>query len=171
MDPEKVDRLSNSVCQTLGIKIARTADISSHHSLVTTNHTHKVSPKHSPVSTNKLTNNKPHQHHHQSPKLSSPKSSIKSPPLTNGFRESPKNSPSSSLSVKPSPVPPIKISTSLSSAAPKSKVQESKTVKSKVGQERSLDPIKISIPSGSIIRYANLKYFLKTNLKYFLQVQ
>ena len=40
LDPDKYDRLSSSVCQTLGIKIAHKADISAQH---------KVSPKHSPT--------------------------------------------------------------------------------------------------------------------------
>ena len=131
MDPAKVDRLSNSVSQYLGIKIARTADISQHNLV--------VSPKHSPVT------------------KQSPKSSVKSPPLTNGVRtghhphsshESPRPAP-----IKSSPVTgnaTLKLS---SSHTNQHKVQDSsKSIKHNKTEQRSLDPIKISIPSGSIIR-------------------
>lgn len=143
MDPDKVDRLSNSVSQYLGIKIARTADISHCHSRPVVSP--KVQPAVPPSGTTK-----------QSPK------GVKSPPLTNGLRPSPGHHPHNNASLE-SPRPgqatiktspghsTIKLS-SPSSSQHQHKVQESKSVKHNKVESRSLDPIKISIPSGSIIR-------------------
>ena len=150
-DPEKMERLSNTVCQTLGIKIAHKADLSNHH--------HKISPKHSPSPATKSSPN--------TIKMS-PKS-VKSPPLTNGVKESPKNSPPTTNHVKlsPTPTPTLKIITSppLKNSL-KTKVQDTKSSKAK--PEKSLNPLKITMSAsgGSIIRY--VFRLIHTHLKHVL---
>ena len=142
LDPDKYDRLSSSVCQTLGIKIAHKADISAQH---------KVSPKHSPTPATKQASNVVKV----PPKVSSPKSA-RSPPLTNGLKErlaeSPKNStPPPTNQVKHSATPTLKIVNSTLKTTLKTKGQDSKP--GRKTQEKSLNPLKLSISSGSIIRY------------------
>jgi len=141
LDPDKYDRLSSSVCQTLGIKIAHKADISAQH---------KVSPKHSPTPATKPASNVVKV----PPKVSSPKSA-RSPPLTNGLKErlaeSPKNStPPPTNQVKHSATPTLKIVNSTLKTTLKTKGQDSKP--GRKTQEKSLNPLKLSISSGSIIR-------------------
>jgi len=91
LDSGKADRLANSVCQTLGIKIAHRADLGT-----------KVSPKQSPC-TPKLSPNIKMSPKLTLPKMTSPKayrSPVTSPPVMNGVREKPE-SPTSSPSFSP----------------------------------------------------------------------
>ena len=126
LDPGKIDRLSDTVCQTLGIKIKAVA---------------------------KAELAKPHK---MSPKLS-PSPSTKSPPLTNGIKdrlESPKSSPNSS-SHHPAPAsghnstPSLKIVTNTSRL---SKPHEGKPIKTKAEQKAIVNPLKILVSGGSIVR-------------------
>ena len=129
LDPGKIDRLSNSVCQTLGIKIKTLA---------------------------KAELAKPP--HKMSPKLS-PSLSTKSPPLTNGIRdrlESPKSSPNgSSLQLPASALgnnstPALKIVTA---AASPSSLKTTLKTKTKAEQKAIINPpLKLSLSGGSIVR-------------------
>ena len=132
-DPNKASRLSSSVCQTLGIKIAHKADIS--------NQNHKVSPKSSPPN---------HAKHSPSLIKMSPKP-LKSPSLANGVREkveSPK--------ISPSVVPPVRVGHQAGAPADlkhpgKKSAIEVKNTKPK-SDKPSVHPIKINMASNSIIR-------------------
>ena len=124
LDPGKIDRLSDTVCQTLGIKIKAVA---------------------------KAELAKPHK---MSPKLS-PSPSTKSPPLTNGIKdrlESPKSSPNSSSHLPASghnSTPSLKIVTNTSRL---SKPHEGKPIKTKAEQKAIVNPLKLLVSGGSIVR-------------------
>ena len=135
IDPQNVDvdsinnktekcEPANTICQEVGIKIAHTADISNQ-------------PKLTPL----ISSTKPPQTVHKM----TPKSS-KTAPMTNGVSKDHTKSPSPSISPpsKTKPSDALTVSTKL-------KISDNKPGKAKT--EKSLNPIKISIPSGSIIRY------------------
>ena len=130
LDPGKIDRLSSTVCQTLGIKIKTIA---------------------------KAELAKPP--HKMSPKLS-PSPSTKSPPLTNGIRdrlESPKSSPNGTSLQLPVPAlsnsnstPALKIVTA---AASPSSLKTTLKTKTKAEQKAIVNPpLKLSLSGGSIVR-------------------
>ena len=128
-DPHKADRLTSSVCQTLGIKIAHKADIS--------NQNQKVSPLTSPPT---------HAKHSPSLIKTSPKP-LKPQSLSNGVREkveSPKIAPPAVAPLKIVTPQPLKHSSKKSSLDVKSSKPKS--------DKPSLNPIKINTNSNSIIR-------------------
>jgi len=91
LDSGKTERLADSVCQTLGIKIAHRVDIPT-----------KMSPKQSPR-TPKLSPTVKMSPKTMLPKVTSPKvyrTPVTSPPISNGIREKPE-SPTSSPSYSP----------------------------------------------------------------------